>query len=203
MGRPYKVGLTGGIGSGKSLVSNLFANLGVTVIDADDIVRELTGPDSPVLKEVIDVFGRDIIDESGRLNRQKLRDLIFTDPDSKSRLEAILHPRVFESINSKSGNITSTYCVLSIPLLLETGSQDMVDTVLVVDCPVSLQVERVSRRDGLSSQAIQRIIASQFPREDRLKAADEVIVNDGDENKLSDQVMQYHLEYLNRAKKLS
>lgn len=199
MPRPYKVGLTGGIGSGKSLVSSLFSKLGVIVIDADDIVRDLTVADSPVLKDIIDVFGSEILDTSGNLDRKKLKARIFSDQSSRKSLESILHPHVFETINSKVSDITSSYCVLSIPLLLETGSQDMVDTVLVIDCPVSLQQDRVSKRDGLSIQDVNKIIKTQISRTDRLNAANEVILNDGEIDKLSEQVMELHLEYSKRA----
>jgi dephospho-CoA kinase len=199
MTRPYKVGLTGGIGSGKSLVSELFSRLGVPVLDADDIVRELSVPGSPVMDEIINIFGNNIIDTSGNLNRSKLRHQIFSDEGLRNRLESIIHPHVFDMLNSKISEITSSYCILSIPLLLETGSQEFVDTILVIDCPVSLQVDRVCKRDGLSVQEVNNIINTQIPRVDRLDAANEVIVNDGDLKKVSDKVMELHLDYSKRS----
>ena len=199
MPKPYKVGLTGGIGSGKSQVAGLFSKLGIAVIDADTIARELTVPGSPINKQIIDLFDNDIIDTSGSLDRKKLREHIFSDYEARKKLESILHPHVFDVINRKISDITSTYCILSIPLLLETGSQHMVDTVLVVDCPVSLQIERVTKRDGLSVEDVNKIIGTQISRTDRLNAANEVIKNEEDIYSLSDKVTELHLEYLKRA----
>lgn len=200
MSGPYKVGLTGGIGSGKSLVSEMFAELGVPVIDADRIVHELLTPDSPLIEEIVHIFGRKIIDSSGKLSRDKLRVLIFSDHDSRKKLEDVLHPHVFTIINKKINEISAPYCILSIPLLVESNAQDMVDTVLVVDCPVSLQIERVTRRDGVSSEEVENIINSQVSRESRLDAADDVIVNEGTVSELQDAVTDLHEKYSRLAR---
>ena len=192
---PYKVGLTGGIGCGKSLVSEMFAELGVPVIDADEIVHELLIPGSPLVDEIIQLFGGKITDNSGGLARDKLRALIFSDNDSRKKLEAMIHPHVFARIDKKIKEISAPYCILSIPLLLETNAQSMVDTVLVVDCPVSLQIDRVSRRDGISREDVEKIIGSQIPRDKRLDAADEVIRNEGTITELRNSVSDLHEKY--------
>jgi dephospho-CoA kinase len=196
--QPYKVGLTGGIGSGKSEVSKLFSRLGVIVIDADDISHEITSTNDNVKTEISKVFGSNVIDSSGNLNRKMLRDIIFMDIDSRKKLESILHPQVYLEIKRKLKDITSAYCILSIPLLLETGATDMVDSILVVDCPVTIQLERASRRDGISKNNVSKTISAQISREDRLKAANDVIINDGDFDKLFQQVEALHLDYLNK-----
>jgi dephospho-CoA kinase len=195
MSNPYKVGLTGGIGSGKSLVSKMFADLGVPVIDADDIAHELIKPGSPLIDNIINILGKDIIDSSGMLDRDKLRSLIFSDSESKEKLEAIMHPHVFDTINRKISEISAPYCILSIPLLVETNARDMVDTVLVVDCPVSLQIERVSRRDGVTSEDVQKIIQLQASRDSRILAADDVINNEGTIAELQQAVTALHEKY--------
>jgi dephospho-CoA kinase len=195
MSNPYKVGLTGGIGSGKSLVSKMFADLGVPVIDADDIAHELIKPGSPLIDNIINILGKDIIDSSGMLDRDKLRSLIFSDSESKEKLEAIMHPHVFDTINRKISEISAPYCILSIPLLVETNARDMVDAVLVVDCPVSLQIERVSRRDGVTSEDVQKIIQLQASRDSRILAADDVINNEGTIAELQQAVTALHEKY--------
>lgn len=195
MSNPYKVGLTGGIGSGKTLVSEIFADLGVPVIDADKIVHELISPGSPLLDEIIHLFGNDIADSSGNILRDKIRKRIFSDSQSRKRLEAILHPHVFDIINKKISGISAPYCIISIPLLIETRAQNMVDTVLVVDCPVSLQIERVTSRDGVSREHVQKIINTQASRDSRIAAADDVITNDGTISELREAVSELHKKY--------
>lgn len=195
MAGPYKVGLTGGIGSGKTVVAAMFAGHGIPVIDADAIVRDLTAPGKPVLQEISKAFGNDILDSSGRLNRDKLRNLVFADETSRHKLESILHPLVYETMEGMIRQITSGYCILSIPLLLETGAESRVDTILVVDAPLDLQIERVSKRDGLSRDQVQAVIAAQMSRKDRLKGADDVILNNGNLPKLAARVNQLHVKY--------
>lgn len=199
MSNPYKVGLTGGIGSGKSLVSEIFADLGVPVIDADKIVHELISPQSPLLDDIVLLFGNEIVDDSGNIDRDRIRKLIFSDSESRKKLEAILHPHVFDIIVKEIKGISAPYCILSIPLLIETNAEDMVDTVLVVDCPVSLQVERVTKRDGVSPEHVQKIIDTQVSRESRLAAADDVISNNGSISELREVVSELHKKYSSTA----
>jgi dephospho-CoA kinase len=200
MSKPYRVGLTGGIGSGKSQVSNQFLQLGIPVIDADNIVHELTTTNVSVKNEINEAFKKSVLDSTGQLDRNKLRTLIFSDNEARVKLESILHPLVYETINGKIKDLTSTYCILSIPLLLETGATSMVDTVLVVDCPIPLQIERVCKRDGLSFEEVKNIINAQISRHDRLLAANEVILNDKNLDDLSNQVKELHINYLIREK---
>jgi dephospho-CoA kinase len=173
------VGLTGGIGCGKSTVSRRFSELGVPVIDADDIARELVEPGSPALDEIAESLGAESIDASGRLNRSALRRRIFEDPEAKSRLEHILHPRVRAEIQARLTTIDAPYCLVAVPLLIESGMQDLVDRVLVVDCDPEQQVERVAARDTVPAEQVEAILSAQLPREQRLAAADDVIDNSG------------------------
>jgi dephospho-CoA kinase len=173
------VGLTGGIGCGKSTVSRRFSELGVPVIDADDIARKLVEPGSPALDEIAERLGAEYIDASGRLNRSALRERIFDDPEARATLEHILHPRVRAEIQTRAAKIDATYCLVAVPLLIESGMQDLVDRVLVVDCDPDQQVARVAARDTVPAEQIRAILAAQLPREQRLAAADDVIDNSG------------------------
>lgn len=193
------VGLTGGIGSGKSTVTRCFSELGVPVLDADDIAREVVAPGQPALEEISRTFGPSVIDDQGRLRRDHLRRIAFSDPAQRRRLEHILHPRIRDLMGQRLARLTAPYCVISIPLLVETGQQDMVHRVLVIDTPEALQYERIRRRDGASDAEIAAIIASQAGREERLAAADDVIVNDGDVDKLKQAVRRLHQHYSERA----
>lgn len=201
METPYKVGLTGGIGCGKTLVSNMFSDHGVPVIDADEISRNLTRNDPEIQTSLLNCFGPDITGNDAIIDRKRLRELVFSDKNLMRKLESILHPRVYQIIREKTRQIHSPYCILSIPLLVETGQMDMVDTVLVVDCPVSLQVSRVKSRDGLTTEEINRIIASQASRQARLNVANDVIVNDGNENKVLLAVRKLDKKYTDLATK--
>ncbi|MBN2702388.1 MAG: dephospho-CoA kinase [Methylothermaceae bacterium] len=191
-----KIGLTGGIGSGKSTVARLFEQHGIDVIDTDQIARELVAPGQPALTAIVQAFGPKILQDDGRLNRTELRLRVFQDPEAKKNLEAILHPRVFIEMNRQADLCRSPYCILAIPLLVETDARHRVDRVLVVDCPEQIQIERVQHRDGLSDNMIRRILASQATRRKRLQAADDVIVNDGDLDQLERQVDELHRFYL-------
>ena len=174
-----KIGLTGGVASGKSTVARAFANLGVAVIDSDRIARDIVEPGQPALAEVVAAFGPEIVGEDGRLDRKSLRELVFSDSSRRARLEAILHPRIAAELHARAGAAGGPYQVLEIPLLLETGMQTQVDRVLVVDCPVEAQVQRLIERDGGTASDAHRIVAAQTGRDRRLAAADDVIVNDG------------------------
>jgi dephospho-CoA kinase len=192
----YTVGLTGGIGCGKSTVSDLFLALGIPVIDADDIAHQLVIPGQPALREIIDLFGNKLLYSDGTLNRPLLRKMVFTNPIDKQKLEAILHPRVRSEIQAQLNALIDTYCIISIPLLFETNMNNIVDRILVVDCPVDLQIERVKQRNHLSEASIRSIIASQVSRDYRLKHADDVIDNTETNGKLAEQVKKLHNQYM-------
>jgi dephospho-CoA kinase len=199
--RPLIIGLTGGIGSGKSTVADLFQQLGIPVIDADVIAHTLVEPGQPALVEIIEAFGANTVDASGVLDRARLRKLVFSDPEQRRRLEAILHPKIRREIISLTTNIRTPYCIVVIPLLLETEQRDLVDRILVVDTGVDRQIARVTMRNGLPKHEIMAIITAQASRERRLAAADEVIDNNGSLNKLKSQVRAQHEKYLEIARK--
>ena len=191
-----KIGLTGGIGCGKTTISNLFSELNVPVIDADDIAHDVVKIGQPALLEIKECFGDKHIQTDGSLNRQALRETIFTDPQQKQKLEAIVHPHVFAAMIEMMNQIDSPYCVLSIPLLFETDKTGFVDHVLVVDCPVELQIERVSRRDNLTEARVRSIIDSQVSRDFRITHADEIIDNTLTARELAEHVKKLHNFYL-------
>ena len=196
MKRPARVGLTGGIGSGKTTVKNFFAELGVPTIDADEISHRITKPGQAAFDEVVALFGKESLDETGNLDRKRLRALIFNEPGLKKKLEAIIHPRVRAEIREFTERTDYPYCIICIPLLLETGAQSSVDRVLVVDAPEELQVARVSRRDRTAEDQTRNIIKAQASRSERLRAAHDIIVNDGNINDLKTQVESLHERYL-------
>lgn len=191
-----KVGLTGGIGSGKTTVSNLFSDLGVPIIDADVIARELVKPEQPAYHEVIREFGGDIVDDQGELRRDALRRIVFSEPERKGRLEAILHPLVRNEIEQRADLANFAYCIISIPLLFETNGASSVDRILVVDTPEDIQLSRACARDGSKEDAIRKIMASQATRTQRLAGADDIIHNDLDLEHLRRQVNLLHDKYL-------
>lgn len=191
-----KIGLTGGIGCGKSTVTALFAELAVPVIDADHISRELVVPGEPALVLIARAFGGDVINADGSLSRAKLRDIIFTDGQAKQTLEAIMHPLIYQSIQDKLGRLDAAYCLIVIPLLFETEMTGLVDRVLVVDCPVEQQIRRVQERDKVTMEQIQAIIDSQVSRAVRLARADDVIDNTQTMDKLAEQVKKLHNLYI-------
>ena len=193
------IGLTGGIGSGKSTVANLFAEIGVTVIDADVIARELVEPGMPALVAIEDEFGPNILDDDGRLDRQHLRQIIFSNPVARRRLEAILHPLIRAEMNNRLTTVTGPYCIVVIPLLFEVGQTDMMDRILVVDCPEQLQIERIKTRDNMPEEQIRAIIRSQATRDERLDQADDIIVNDSGQDRLKQRVVELHRKYLELA----
>ena len=190
------MGLTGGIGSGKTTVANGFSALGVPVIDTDQLARELVEPGQPALNEIIATFGSEAITADGHLDRDYMRQLIFTDSERKSQLEAILHPRIRQRIRTLLADIRSPYCVVVIPLLLETRQTDLVDRILVVDSPEKEQLTRVAARDSLSDNAVMAIINSQTDRNTRLAAADDIIVNDRGMSELTGSIQKLHRRYM-------
>jgi len=199
---PYKVGLTGGIGSGKSTVSDMFSGLDVPVLDADVIAHALTAPGQPALQQITRIFGEDILDQSGQLKRKLLGNIVFSDKSLKLKLEGILHPLVFQEMDNMLENLDTAYCILSIPLLIETGATDRVDRVLVVDIPESQQLERVCKRDGISPEQAAKIINSQISRADRVRIADDILTNDGSLEQLAEKISLLHDKYLEAANKI-
>ncbi len=190
------VTLTGGIGSGKSTVADLFAELGAPVIDADLVAREVVEPGSPALTEIEAAFGPEVLDSAGNLRRDALRERAFNDPTARRRLEAIMHPRIRDIMVRRLSGLNAPYAILVIPLLLETGQTGLGDRTLVVDVPESLQIERVKQRDHLEDARIRTILAAQCDRSTRLNAADDVIDNQGDPGRLRGQVERLHRRYL-------
>ncbi len=200
MSRRFVVGLTGGIGSGKSAAADEFARLGATVIDTDEIARELTAPGGAAIAQIRERFGAQFVRPDGRMDREKMRELVFADPQARKRLEALLHPMIRAESERRIAVAEGAYVVHVVPLLVESGSyRERVDRVLVVDCPPELQAERVRRRSGLSARAIDAIVASQAPREARLAAADDVISNSGPLAALHKRVAELHEKYLSLA----
>jgi dephospho-CoA kinase len=191
-----KIGLTGGIGSGKTTVARLFSKLDIPIIDADEIAHQLVDKDQPALCLIAREFGQVILNDDGTLNRAYLRDLVFSDITQKQRLEAILHPLVYQSIASSVERLDSPYCIICIPLLIETRMTQSVDRILAVDCPVEVQIERVRNRDHLPLEKIQAIIASQVSRTARIAVADDLIDNSNAESGLAEQVKKLHNLYL-------
>lgn len=194
------IGLTGGIGSGKSQVSNLFAALGVSVIDADILARELVAPGMPALKAITEKFGEDIIDHSGELNRRKLREQVFSEPEQKTWLDNLLHPLIRQELIKQAKEAPSEYAILAVPLLVENQLNKLTDRTLVIDVDPQRQLERVVSRDGVSEQQVHNIISHQASREDRLAVADDVIDNNGELSQLTPQVQKLHEKYQKLAK---
>jgi dephospho-CoA kinase len=198
---PFKIGLTGGIGSGKSTVAGLFARLGAAVIDADELAHELTGPGGKAIEPIRDAFGAEYVDSLGALDRARMRERAFSDQGAKSRLEAILHPMIRAETDRRATLAASPYVILMIPLLVETGEPHArCDRVLVVDCPEPMQIERVMSRSNLSRDAVEAILAAQVSRAERLRHADDVIDNSGPPENLQPQVEKLHARYVLLAK---
>jgi len=190
----YIVGITGGIGSGKNAVTDRLQHLGITVIDADVVAREVVAKGQPALDKISEHFGSHIITKAGELDRSALRKIIFSDNTAKIWLEQLLHPIIRESIKQQLHNAKSSYAVLSSPLLLETDQHELVETVVVVDAAEELQLARTVKRDSSSEEQIKAIMAAQLPRLDRLKKADIVIDNNSDLENLENQVIKLHTE---------
>lgn len=195
-----KVGLTGGIGSGKTAVSDLFEKLGVPVIDTDIIARELVDNDAEVLREITDTFGRDILNLNGSLNRKKLAQLVFKVKQNKQRLEQILHPRIQREVSEQLQALAEkpeapAYAIIVVPLLIEAHYHALIDRVLVVMCDEQTRIERVRQRDNRSLNEIQSIIDNQVDDQKRQQAADDIIENNSDRKNLAIQVEALHKKY--------
>ncbi|MGB6053853.1 MAG: dephospho-CoA kinase [Burkholderiaceae bacterium] len=198
---PFAVGLTGGIGSGKSLVADLFAAHGAAIIDTDLIAHQLTMPGGLAIPAISAAFGAGFIDADGAMDRAKMRQLVFADAGAKQRLEAILHPLIQQECERTAVVADGAYLIFAVPLLVESGRwRQRVARILVVDCPEQQQVERVMRRSGLTEPQVRAIMAAQVSRAERLAAADDVIVNDGPVTALAPQVERLHTQYLAQAK---
>lgn len=197
----FVVGLTGGIGSGKSRAADAFAALGADVVDTDAIAHQLTAPGGSALGAIVEAFGTDAIDATGAMDRARMRERVFRDPSARQRLEAILHPMIRIESQRLVAAARAPYVVLVVPLLVESrGYRDRVGRVLVVDCPEQQQLERVGARSKLAPAEVRRIIAAQLPRARRLEAADDVIDNSGDIAALEAQVLSLHRRYLELAR---
>ena len=196
MPRMYKVGLTGGIGCGKTTVADHFASLGVPVVDADAVARALVAPGLPAYGAILDHFGDGIRLESGELDRAALKARIFASDAERQWVESLLHPLVYRELDGWAEAQKAPYGLLVVPLLLETGRRNWVDRLLVVDCLPETQARRVRQRDGVDAALVQRVMAAQSGRDVRLAAADDILVNDGKPDELTRQVESLHERYL-------
>jgi dephospho-CoA kinase len=196
----FVVGLTGGIGSGKSAVAAQFAKLGAEIVDTDAIAHELTAPGGAAIEPIRERFGAAVITGEGALDRSAMRRLVFSDPGTKRRLESILHPMIRAEADRRCVSALAAYVVLVVPLLVETGAyRDRVARILTVDCAEATQIARTIARSGLSEPEVRAILASQASREARLAVADDVIDNEGDLDALRAQVVALHRLYLDIA----
>ena len=197
--RTFRVGLTGGIASGKSTAAKFFGALGVPILDSDQVARDVVEPGQPPLERLVERFGRKILTADGHLDRPALRDIVFSDPKARADLEALTHPAIGAAMEARSAAAGGPYQILVIPLLVEKNLASHVDRVLVVDCDEELQIRRLRDRDGSTPEQVQAILKAQAPRAARLKAADDVIHNDSDMSAVRDQVAALHARYLELA----
>lgn len=198
---PLIIGLTGGIGCGKSSATKFFAAKGIDIIDTDEIAHELTLPEGKAIDIIKETFGPGLIAENGSLDRNKMRKLVFSDEIFRHKLEAILHPLIYHEVVRRINLTTSPYIIIVVPLLLEiTAFQKLIHQILVIDCADSLQISRTIVRSKLNEQEVRAIMATQITREERLKQANDIIVNDHDLDYLQKQINLLHLKYLTLAK---
>jgi len=194
------IGLTGGIGSGKSAVSKLFIELGVPVIDTDLISRQVVEPGQPALQQICQTFGNEILSANGELDRAKLKNIVFVEPTKRKQLEAILHPIIKDEMLRQASLLNTAYCIFAIPLLIEANQTYLVDRTLVVDAPDELRRQRIKQRDQLDDQQINKIFAAQLSRQTRLDHADDIIHNDLGLDQLRTQVIDLNRRYTEIAK---
>lgn len=194
--KPWILGLTGGIGSGKSAAAQCFFDLGIHLVDADNAARWVVEPGRPALAQIAEHFGAGVLQTNGTLNRAALRELIFKDPQQRAWLEGLLHPLIREEIKQYLARAQSPYAILVSPLLLETSQHQMVQRVLVIDVPEAVQIERTVLRDKTNEAQVRAILKAQASREERLSRADDVIVNDRDPAWLKSEVERLHHFYL-------
>ena len=192
-----KIGLTGGIASGKTTVSDCFKKLGTQVIDADIISHEVTKPSGSAFEEILSEFGSEILDEKGLINRKKMRAIIFNDPSQKKILENIIHPKVRDEMFQRINKSDDHYLIVSVPLLVETGMHQIMDRNLLVDCSEDTQIERLMHRDKITLNEARAILKNQASRSDRKKIADDLIVNENNVTliELEDKVLELHKYY--------
>lgn len=196
----YRIGLTGGIGCGKSTVADMFAARGAAIVDTDVISRQLTSPGCPAVALIEKDLGPGLLRSDGSLDRERLRKQVFSDQPARNKLEAILHPLIRAEVQRQLQRAAAPYALVVVPLLLETGAYDqIVQRVLVVDCEENLQVRRVMARNQLTENEVRSIMAAQSPRRDRLSLADDVIENNGNVDALESQVAALHAKYLQLA----
>lgn len=196
MTKTMRVALTGGIGSGKSTVASIFQRLGTPIIDSDVISRNIVKPGKPCLKTITETFGNDLLNEKGELDRHKLRNIIFDDSQAKKKLEEILHPEIYREIEKEVSEVDYPYCLVAIPLLIETQATEKFDRILLVDIPEDIQLIRASKRDKASIELISEIIKNQVCRDQRLKYANDIIDNSTKIEELNDAVEKLHNKYL-------
>jgi dephospho-CoA kinase len=195
--QPFAIGLTGGIGSGKSTVADMFAARGATIVDTDLIAHSMTAPNGPAMPAIIAEFGPEFADASGAMDRARMRQLVFSDAGAKARLEAILHPRIRDAALAAGAAASGAYVIYAVPLLIESGTwRARVARLLAVDCPEEVQIARVMARNGLPEAQVRAIMAAQVSRAERLAAADDVIVNNAGIDILEAQVDRLHALYL-------
>ena len=197
------IGITGGIGSGKTTVARLFSSLGVPVVDADELARQVVVPGQPAYEDILRLFGPGVLLKSGELDRGQLRERAFSDPAARVHLEEIVHPRVYEKMKLQLDSLDAAYAIVVVPLLIESGGRDLVDRVLVVDSPEQLQISRTSRRDGTDPEVIEKILAAQLDRGARLSAADDVIENNSSEEALTEAVYALDRQYRREAARIA
>ncbi|MES1926149.1 dephospho-CoA kinase [Salinisphaera sp. T31B1] len=193
------VGLTGGIASGKSAVASAFQRMGVKIIDADVVARQIVEPGQPALAEIMARFGEDIVDSDGQLRRRALREIVFADDAARADLETITHPRIRQGLAAERDSAQSDYCLLVVPLLVKSSMIDLVDRVLVIDAPEATQLERLMSRDDIDEPLARRMIAAQDSRADRLAMADDVLINTGPRKDIADLAAALHAGYLRLA----
>jgi dephospho-CoA kinase len=194
---PFAIGLTGGIGSGKSTVADMFAARGATIVDTDLIAHSMTAPNGPAMPAIVAEFGPEFADANGAMDRARMRQLVFSDAGAKARLEAILHPRIRDAALVAGAAASGSYVIYAVPLLIESGTwRARVARLLAVDCPEQVQVARVMARNGLPEAQVRAIMAAQVSRAERLAAADDVIVNNAGIDTLAAQVDRLHALYL-------
>lgn len=194
------IGITGGIGSGKTAASDYLGSRGITVVDADQVSRQVVEPGQPALEQIRAQFGDQVLQADGQLDRAALREIVFADPEQRRVLESITHPAIATEIRNQLERSDSPYSILVSPLLLETDQHQLVDRVLLVDVPESVQVERTARRDEVPGDQVRHIMAAQMDRQERRRKADDIVLNDGSLADLHEQLDHLHDYYLELAR---
>ena len=202
--RRFSVGLTGGIGCGKTTVANMFGALGAAIIDTDEIAHALTAPHGAAMPAIVTEFGAGFATPEGALDRAAMRALVFSDSSARHRLEAILHPRIRDAAYAAAAIATGSYAIFVVPLLIESGTWgERVERILAIDCAEEVQVARVMARNGMTEQQVRAIMATQVTRAQRLAAADDVVVNDGPLDALAPQIASLHAKYLGFSERMA